>query len=111
MDDSGWYKVDMLYYDKMKWGLNRGCDFFNKACQAPTRFDEFCYHADPTAVGCTIDDNKISYCQQDQFSDFCTMNQMYTNGDCRYEENGASQDLSRTLQVFGESSKCFISSF
>ena len=44
LEDSGWYKPDYSYAEKIDWGYQKGCDFHNKKCiinNQPT-FAEFC---------------------------------------------------------------------
>ncbi|KAL4495455.1 hypothetical protein ABPG73_022500 [Tetrahymena malaccensis] len=42
LKDSGWYKVQMDFHDRLFWGKNQGCDFYFKTCKAEPRPKEFC---------------------------------------------------------------------
>jgi hypothetical protein len=53
--DSNWYYVDFDFADKIAFGYNRGCDFYENACHSTnvSNYPEFC---DGTISGdCTAD--------------------------------------------------------
>ena len=42
-EDSGWYIVNSTDADKMQFGYNKGCDFYDNACLSTTNtYSEFC---------------------------------------------------------------------
>ena len=32
LEDSGWYKVDYKYSERVPWGYQKGCEFLEKSC-------------------------------------------------------------------------------
>lgn len=57
MEDSGWFQVDYSLAEPFTWGKNKGCDFYNNACQSQENsFSEFCQSGEET--GC-IDNNRF----------------------------------------------------
>lgn len=103
LESTGWYLPNYEYAQEIYWGKGKGCTFVEKTCEGDL-FTEFCYTSDKS--GCTFDNIGKSRCERNvEFFDTCFTNEGIDDGDCRYAQN-----ISDKAEVFGEGSRCIVSS-
>ena len=107
MEDSGWYKIDFTKAEALIWGNGRGCKFLDFTCS--TTFPEFCPAPDPNLsssfYGCSPDFSAKTYCQVNDFTDSCYINEFKTNLMC---SNANSFSATALNEFAGQNSRCFI---
>ena len=82
LQDTNWFQVvNASKYDIIVWGRNRGCDFFNFACEASTAFPEF--DVSEGSVACGFHQSGMSLPVTDAFMDNCPTYEMYSNANCK----------------------------
>ena len=69
--DTGWYDIrDPKLYDKVSWGKDKGCDFFDNNCKSNTKYDEFCQVSSVDSIDFTY--SGMGTCiNDDQFLNNC----------------------------------------
>ena len=71
LNSTGWYLVNEGMDQNLYFGLNKGCDFFSRACNATNKFNEFFYNTnkrdtcryDGLAPGIVYTDNYLENCK------------------------------------------------
>jgi hypothetical protein len=105
-EDSGWYKVDYAYTNKLNWGKDEGCDFISDECitNGVANFDEFCTDSGSTEM-CDFSHLHKGYCNlekslsgipsdyqyftssswggSDIYIDYCPVVKQRSGGNCR----------------------------
>eukprot|EP00825_Cyclidium_porcatum_P034289 TRINITY_DN360_c0_g1_i26.p1 TRINITY_DN360_c0_g1~~TRINITY_DN360_c0_g1_i26.p1 ORF type:complete len:607 (+),score=41.90 TRINITY_DN360_c0_g1_i26:937-2757(+) len=116
LKDTGWYSVNLSQADPIMWGKNKGCSFFESACDAETTFTEFQSPVNNTnGEGCTFDSIGWGTYSNETYSDTCHYIQKYSNTDCANENDLANianaQFTNTTISpvYFGYNSRCFSS--
>ncbi|EGR30810.1 leishmanolysin family protein, putative [Ichthyophthirius multifiliis] len=105
--DTGFYQEinDNFVYDKMRWGNQKGCDFFNNTCRSSVQiFPEFIN--DNRTRGCTFENDGYGVRQITFTMDGCTSIGSPTNSICFLEENNSNTSTNSRFETFGPQSRC-----
>ena len=104
MEDTGWYKTDKNYAERLYWGWNEGKDFYDNSSCNSTGADEFCNLSG--SVGC--DQNYLSKtrCEINYFSDNCKIKENKPRYECT-NINGSKFSSTEEFEVIGANSRCF----
>ncbi|KAL4453890.1 hypothetical protein ABPG74_003773 [Tetrahymena malaccensis] len=113
LKDTGyWDDVNENLTDPIYWGRNKGCDFFQNACQSQTQYEEF---TAANKKSCSFwGDGQGIGSNSDPFGDGCNVVQIYSNRLCddianqSYQTNPPSFNAD-TQNDFSYNSKCFTS--
>ncbi|EAR96681.1 leishmanolysin family protein (macronuclear) [Tetrahymena thermophila SB210] len=114
LKDTGyWDDVNENLSDPIYWGRNKGCDFFQNACQSSTQYEEF---ATANQKGCSFwGDGQGIGSTSDRFGDNCSVIEIYSNNLCSDIANQSQQTNppsfnADTSNDYSYNSKCFTSS-
>ena len=79
LEDSGWYIVDYTKAERLIWGKDRGCSFYNnETCLEDV--SEYC--SSSGSVSCSSDYMAMTYCMSTNFSDSCLINEFFSSFMC-----------------------------
>ncbi|EAR96684.3 leishmanolysin family protein (macronuclear) [Tetrahymena thermophila SB210] len=113
LKDTGyWDDVNENLTDPIYWGRGKGCDFFEKACQSTTQYEEF---ATPDQSACSFwGDGQGKGSSSDSFGDTCSVIQIFSNRLCSDIANQSYQNKPASFNAdtsndFSYNSKCFVS--
>jgi hypothetical protein len=111
LDDTGWYKIDYSYAEKIIWGRNKGCQFFKSSCDD---FSEYCKTLQK--LGCDYDYKFLATCTNDGLSS-CPYNYGFQNCSNLFNLNENNLQITKNLEkdypynVFSDLSRCVYSSY
>lgn len=103
-EDTGWYRANMAYADRLDWGKGDGCGFVKDSCKSSTQYNEFCKVKGSTS--CDFDGTFRTYCNDHRYLDGCK----YYN---KYGSWGLVKEDNKRCFIFkkGEKSKGIITEY
>ncbi|KAL4471907.1 hypothetical protein ABPG73_001157 [Tetrahymena malaccensis] len=113
LKDTGyWDDVNENLSDSIYWGKDKGCDFFQNACQSTTqKYEEF---AIDSTQDCSFGYDGLGNDKVDFYGDGCKSITIYSNRGCddinnQNPDSDQAQANSDQLNEYSYNSKCFIS--
>lgn len=104
LQDSGLYDVDYSKAERLQWGYQKGCKFYDFSCNSS--FPEYCTSAQSKEeeIFCSEDYTSKTLCLKSTFSDQCNINEHVSGLICNKNFTISNTTLH---EVPGKNSRCF----